>query len=274
MSGSTSAAGWLIKNTAQNMKTLPLKSTRAVVTLATTLLCAAPGILRAEEPLPDTTQRMDQTAAQEGDAKASGQISEKFVQFAGSTENAQALVAGLRAGSTITLTSTVDGQVTTTEFQPTTGKLGYGNAFISLALAQQVLAKDGITQPTPAQIEAALNGGSITTSAGETVQLSGVLALRASGQGWGDIAQTLDVKLGHVVGEMHSMNASLGRPDRPEGTGKPDNLINGRSESSARPDTAARPAWAGNPHTVNPGANVGDMSGMIHGHGMPHPGKP
>ena len=131
-------------------------------------------------------------------ARLVDRLSDRYTTFAGSETNATALVNGLRDGTAITLTSAVNGQTTTTTFTPTTGAMGYGNVAVALSLAQQDLAKAGVTDPTPAEIEAALNGGSITTGTGSaavTTPLSGVLALRTQGQGWGQIAQTLGVNL-------------------------------------------------------------------------------
>jgi hypothetical protein len=138
-------------------------------------------------------------------------LAAKFTKLAGSEANATELVNGLRTGSSITLTSTVDGVVTTTTFTPVaTNGTGYGSVFISLKLAQEELKKLGISNPTPVQLESVLNGGTVTTSTG-TVSVNGILALRASGQGWGQIAKTLDVKLGHVLRDAHAVSEHLER---------------------------------------------------------------
>lgn len=139
--------------------------------------------------------------------QASSQISSQYSTFAGSQDNANALVAGLRSGSQITLTA-ADG--TTTVFQPTTGALGYGEVNISLALAQAELAAQGITAPTASQLEAALNGGTVTLSDGSTADLQGILALRSGGEGWGQIAQAMGVNLGSIVSASHTDNSQAG----------------------------------------------------------------
>jgi uncharacterized membrane protein YgcG len=77
--------------------------------------------------------------------------------------------------------------------------MGYGNINIALALAKTALAKQGITNPTPAQLAAALNGGNITLTNGTVVTMTGILTQRSAGMGWGKIAQTMNVKLGTVV---------------------------------------------------------------------------
>ena len=153
-----------------------------------------------------------------------------FAPWAGSTANAQSLMDGLHAGTAITLTgattSTSGGSTGTTvvadqlTFAPASGPMSVRQASIALAMAQQSLAAQGIAEPTPSQIAAALNGGSITvgttgTQAGtgtaataNTVALPGVLSLRASHMGWGKIANTLGFKLGPVIsGLNHTIRA-------------------------------------------------------------------
>jgi transcriptional regulator len=139
-------------------------------------------------------------------------LGDLFAEFAGSEDNAQALVTGLHDGTAIDLTTTVDGQTTTSTITPPAGKLGYGNVFLSLALAQEELTKLGITQPTSAQIQAALNGGSVTTGTGGTAvttQLSGVLVLRNQGMDWKQIAQSLNVNLRSAIRDSRSNGALI-----------------------------------------------------------------
>jgi hypothetical protein len=153
---------------------------------------------------------MNSLTATRGDGAVSGKISADFATFAGSAANADALVTGLRNGTAITLTSTnPQGGSTSTTFTPPTGKMGYGNVYTSLALAKQQLAGLGITNPTAQQIEAALMGGTVTNSSGQTTQLTGVLQLRSQGMGWGQIASTLGYKLGPVISSMRSANQHI-----------------------------------------------------------------
>jgi hypothetical protein len=81
--------------------------------------------------------------------------------------------------------------------------MGWGNVDIALSIAEATLKDHGIHKPSPEQIEAALNGGTVTTKSGEVVKLPGVLKLRASGMGWGQIAQKHGFKLGEVMGNGH-----------------------------------------------------------------------
>ncbi len=121
-------------------------------------------------------------------------LADKYDRFAGSDRNARELVEGLRNDKRIDLSK--NGK--TTSFTPATGKMGWGNVEHALSLAKSSLADYGIHNPSPEQIKAALNGGSITTKSGRHVVLPGVLKLRASGMGWGQIAHKLDTKLGDV----------------------------------------------------------------------------
>ncbi len=165
------------------------------------------------------TKQMDSLTSTRGETTVSGRISSDFSTFAGSTSNANALVSGLRNGTPITLTSTgANGVTTTTTFTPPTGKMGYGNVYISLALAKQQLAGMGITEPTAQQLQASLVGGTVTTSSGQTTTLQGVLQMRAQGMGWGQIAQSLGYKLGPVISGMKSANAQIASQTSKGGT--------------------------------------------------------
>src|ERR1043166_4354142 len=105
---------------------------------------------------------------------------DKFTRFAGSKANAEALVNGLRNDQEVKLTSA---QGTTTSFTPKTDKMGFGSVNISLTLAKATLAQQGITRPTPQQIQAALNGGTVTNSSGRQGTVTGILPQPASGTG-------------------------------------------------------------------------------------------
>ena len=199
---------------------------------------------------------IDQAARSAGTTQVAGRIAGDFTAFAGSSDNAAALVSGLRKGSAIELSSTdAQGKVTTVTVPATTKPLGYGNVTITLALAQTSLDKVGITQPTAAQLQAALTGGTVTLADGSSVKLQGIQTLRASGMGWGQIAKTLGVRLGSVVSAVHDERAKLaaasgqgrersatvvarddGKADRGERSDKAD-----RPEKAERPERPERP---------------------------------
>ena len=141
-------------------------------------------------------------------------IASQFAIFAGSQDNSRSLVTGLRQGSEITLDSPAGGGQagSSATFTPPTRPMGYGNVRISLALAQEQLIRLGITQPTAEQLTAALNGGAVTSGTGSTAtttQLQGVLQMRAQGMGWGQIANAMGTKLGHVMSGLKQTNQQL-----------------------------------------------------------------
>ena len=113
--------------------------------------------------------------------------------------NSQQVVNDLRNGQWTTTTTdpATNATTTTTEALPT-GKMGFGNVKISLALAQESLRQQGIMQPTSEQLHTSLVGGQMVPG-DSTTTTSGVLQMRAEGMGWGQIAQKYDVKLGQLM---------------------------------------------------------------------------
>lgn len=222
------------------------------VLLLTGALAAAPQVGTAAENTETTlttqSQQMDSLATSRGEGAVSGKISGEFMDFAGSQKNSDALVTGLRNGTSITLTSTdANGTTTSATFTPPTGKMGYGNVYTSLALAKQNLAAAGITDPTAAQIEAAMMGGTVTAPNGQTTTLTGVLQLRAQGMGWGQIAQQYGYKLGPVISGMKSSNASL---------------------TATRASSGATTGAAGSSGVVTAGDAAGGGQGRAYGRGI------
>jgi hypothetical protein len=194
--------------------------------------------------------------AHERDAgQADDRLVDKFTRFAGSKANAESLVNGLRNDQEVKLTSTSQGSAT---FTPKTDKMGFGNVNIALTLAKATLAEQGITRPTPQQIEAVLNGGTITSRAGKEVKLTGILTQRASGMGWGKIARANGFKLGELMRHRHDFkhaefkhhhhhhrpefhHARLDRHDRPhrlERVERPEKVE--RAERPERPERGRR----------------------------------
>lgn len=159
------------------------------------------------------------------DARYIARIDSRFSTFAGSSENLQSLALGLRHGEAIVLTETVEptpapppgttpvppAPPATTTIVPLTRPMGYGNITRTLDLASRQLAGLGITEPTPAEISAALSGGTVTTATGE-VTLKGVLQLRSEGMGWGQIAHAIGVHPGLGSGKPLPATAPLPSP--------------------------------------------------------------
>ncbi|MGH7798275.1 MAG: hypothetical protein ACREQ2_25715 [Candidatus Binatia bacterium] len=125
-------------------------------------------------------------------------ISNDYSYFLQKVDSKQ-VVNDLRNGQwTTTATDpTTKTTTTTTEALPT-GKMGYGNVKISLALAQESLRQQGIMQPTSEQLHTALAGGQMVPG-DTTTQTNGILQMRADGMGWGQIAQKYNVKLGQLM---------------------------------------------------------------------------
>jgi antitoxin (DNA-binding transcriptional repressor) of toxin-antitoxin stability system len=180
---------------------------RALALLVAAALSGGAHTVAADEAaaLTGEIQTMDAGASAKGSGAVTGKIASDFQSFAGSRENSTALVSGLRNGSEITLTQKGEPSAT---FTPATKPMGYGNVSTSLSLAKYQLAQQGITNPTPEQLQTALNGGTITYN-GKTVDYQGVLQMRADGLGWGQIAQQLGTKLGPVVSGMKAQNAHI-----------------------------------------------------------------
>lgn len=128
------------------------------------------------------TAALTSTSAQTS-VPARQKLVSSFSKFAGSEENAASLVNGLRSGSLVTLAPATTGGSAGADagigFMPPTRPMGWGNVRHALTLAQRDLAAQGITDPTPAELQAALTGGSITTATGDTATLSGTLSLRS-----------------------------------------------------------------------------------------------
>lgn len=234
---------------------------------------------------------MDQLAANQGGTKVVDKLSSDFSSFLGT--DSRAVVTGLRNGTPITLTMTAPSTTpgaqpvtTTTTITPATGKMGFGNVFISLALAKQQLSQVGITQPTPTQLQAALVGGSITTGTGATAtttNLQGILTMRSQHMGWGQIAQRLGVKLGSVVSGLKASNHGLvAQTTSSSGSGvvtaggQPVGAsqggvvsASGRAVSGSGKGVSGR-SEAGQGIVTGSGRSAGSMSGITTGRGQGH----
>ena len=153
-------------------------------------------------------------------AQSQDQLIERYTHLAGSEENAASLIKGLREGQEVTLTN----GGTTETFTPPTGKMGWGNVDNAIASAERLLKDQGITDPTPAQLEAAMTD---------------VLKLRADGMGWGEISKAQGFKLGEVKrAEKAEKIANVERAvrlEKPERPAKPE-----RPERPERPHGKGR----------------------------------
>jgi hypothetical protein len=215
------------------------------ILVAATLLALAPWAsaqttVTTNTEIETQARLLDNTAANKGQSQVAAKIAAFFTNLAGSRENALALVNALRNGTAINLTTPATGTgtgtgtgigsgtgtgtgttppPTTTTFTPPTGKMGWGNVKIALALAQDALLRAGITKPTAAQLQIALMGGDIKTAGGTTVTLKGVLQMRSDGMGWGQIAHAGGTNVGPVVSSLKATQAQLAALPSSGGTG-------------------------------------------------------
>lgn len=218
------------------------RSTLLCATLSAALAAAVPA--SAEEravtsaaSLELEARNIDRDAVGQAPAHVERRIGADFAGWAGSTQNAQALVTGLREARPITLkpdafAAAGSGGAPSTTFTPPTRPMGYGNVYIALALAKAQLEAQGITSPTPLQLQAALVGGATASPD----QSKGVLQLRSEGVGWGRIAKAYDLKLGPVMADLKSTHQSLASPHGGVTTGTGASV---RGPSSARAPASA-----------------------------------
>jgi hypothetical protein len=133
-----------------------------------------------------------------GSSTPATNISNDYSYFLKNVDSKQ-VVNDLRNGQwTTTTTDPVTNTSTTTTEALPTGKMGFGNVKISLALAQESLRQQGIMQPTSEQLHTSLAGGQMVPG-DPTTNTTGVLQMRADGMGWGQIAQRYNVKLGQLM---------------------------------------------------------------------------
>jgi hypothetical protein len=207
--------------------------------------------------------------ANAGQTRVATRIASSFDSLAGSHDNSLALVWGLRTGTPVTLAAPSDstgggtgatgGGTTTgtggtgdtsgsggtatggtgTTITPPTGKMGWGEVFISLALAKAELANMGIADPTPGQLQAALTGGDITAADGTTTTVKGILEMRADGMGWGRIAQAEGMKLGPVVSSIKSARVQVASLPTGSPPSKTASTLSGKSLTTAAGTTTA-----------------------------------
>jgi hypothetical protein len=164
-------------------------------------------------------------------------ISTQFAEVACTQENARKLVEALHNGTEVTITGD-DGRSAT--FRPT-ASLGYGDAYIAMALAAEALREAGITGcATPDQWKAVLLGGelapagtaSVTTTT-TTRSFPGILVLREQHGGWGQVAQTTNVQLGSVVSTART-SLNIDANSSASATASSSQNAQGRDSSSSR----------------------------------------
>ncbi|HEX6633376.1 MAG TPA: hypothetical protein VF038_05375 [Usitatibacter sp.] len=115
-------------------------------------------------------------AASRTEAPAS-RIATEFSAWAGSHQNAEALVNGLHQGTSITIATTgPDRTVSLAGFTPGS-RMDYDEIRAALATARATLARMGVRQPTAEQIQAALIGGDVESRGGRARNVQGTVAV-------------------------------------------------------------------------------------------------
>lgn len=184
-----------------------MSKNQASILLIASALLMLPGAAAAEPGKGKSGDKVTATAASKGGAVTASSLMKRYENLAGSPTNAESLVKGLRYQLEIVLvgaSSTPAAGPTglspmgpmgpvcptcpvppppseTVKFVPPTDPMGFGNIDIALALTEaQLDKKDVALPPKPAQLKDALMA---------------VLSLRASGKGWGDVANAMDFEL-------------------------------------------------------------------------------
>ncbi len=123
---------------------------------------------------------------------ASSKLADEFATLAGSQDNAEKLVVGLRNAKPVTMkeVSPVSLEV---RFSPPTRPLSFADIHKALSLAQAQLKSKNIENPTPAQLKASLAGGELPNAQGDMTRVIGILPLHKRGMSWDQIARVLRV---------------------------------------------------------------------------------
>jgi hypothetical protein len=187
------------------------------------LSIAASLLIVAAAPSPNLAQTSSASSTPETN------ISNDYSYFLKNVDSKQ-VVNDLRSGQWTTTTTdpTTSTTTMTTEALPT-GKMGFGNVKISLALAQESLRQQNIMQPTSEQLHTALVGGQMVPG-DSTSTTNGILQMRSEGMGWGQIAQKYDVKLGQLMSGKQP--ASMTTTSTPTSTTTSKGITTARGKSS------------------------------------------
>jgi hypothetical protein len=199
--------------------------------VATTVGVAAVGRGQFAQLLKSESEQLLKLSAVVGNGFAGDRISGEFAGFAGSIDNADDLVSGLRRGVMVALATARGGAAPEPVYIPVpTPPMDNVDIYLSLAFARQRLREQGIAAPTPDQIKAALIGDVPARGDGAAdIARPGVLAQRRQGLDWLSIARADDRSLEAVLESMHGFNrdlaifaAHLSGTARAFSTGQPD----------------------------------------------------
>lgn len=166
------------------------------------------------------TAQLDRLMSQLNTHQAVKQVGAEFAAFAGSQENAEALVIGLVNSTPILLNGTSQVErhgrialvLTHSIIIPPTKPMGLGDAYIALSMVKAQLAAADMPTPSQQQLQAALIAGSDNANVlniGELqlkdrVLAQGVLTQRAAGMTWQEIAQDSGLALAPILEAMQA----------------------------------------------------------------------
>jgi hypothetical protein len=128
----------------------------------------------------------------------------EFTPLVGNREETEALVSSLRNGRAA---SGNDDAVPNGASAP----LSYGETRYALKLAQGRLAQEGVTQPSTAQLQAALYGGTLDLPAGTKV-LAGVMPQHDRGVSWGALAREAGMTAEDLIPPASARAKKTARP--------------------------------------------------------------
>lgn len=150
----------------------------------------AGSLLAALAPLASAQSQGDERAAREYVATVA-KIAAGYVVFAGSEDNAVALVEALHEGAPVNLTFPQSGSAElpgVVAIEPPTGPMDWNDVRMALMLARDALVSIGVSRPSGEQLHTVLMGGETIAPSGRPVSFRGVLQMRAEGLNWGRIA--------------------------------------------------------------------------------------
>lgn len=161
------------------------------------LYLATHSALAEESPRQQTeeiTSGVEVMSAIRAEVIASDRLVEEFESLAGSHQNAQNLVIGLRNAKPVKMTPTATAPaVPEVSFVPPTRPLSFVDIHKALSLAQAQLRSKRIENPTPAHLKASLAGGELPNAHGDMTRVIGILPLHQRGMSWEQIARALRV---------------------------------------------------------------------------------
>ena len=250
-----------------------MRSTLKTLAAAAMLAFVPAAFAQTGNPIDAQVIALDKTANNRGQALVASKIASNFASLAGSEDNALALVKALRTGEAVKLTYAPTGTATTptvVTLDPPTGNMGWGNVKIALALAQDQLARLGIANPTAEQLQAALNGGSVSVTNANgtttTTTLRGVLQMRVDGMGWGEIAQAGGTKVGPVVSQLKMAHAKIATI--PPGTASATTATGTAAQGTKRITTAGGAANSASKGLTTAEGAVSTQKGNAYGRGV------